>query len=440
MRQSTYSYLPGKRVVCALLIATLGSVLGACIEFPQSLDPQLVATLADIDTEQTDIEDLLDRVTDSQRLAGCKVEFLPDGPTSFDAMIALIAAANDHINAETWAFDAYVTPETPEAHTLLGLLKDKLSQGVKVNIIIDPVVQCLWSRGTLLSELQDAGANVRAFSTAPRTAPLYDLLYRQHKKLIIVDGRQVMLGDINFGVRYIGHELWRSTNVLIEGPIVSTIQRIFLQDWRDLGGHIDDESHYLPRITPAGDFSVRAIDQRPVENDFDINAALLVALRFARQRVDIEAPYFNPSNWLANELLATAARGVDVRILTNADESQNQPFSYNAAAYWFEPMLAGGVRIFLWSQPNSTLHSKSIVVDNCFAMLSTHNSNLRSIMWDTEIAVIFTDATAVQQARQMVAEGFDHECVFEIDQDWIAAQPFGERLLWQLTHGVGWIF
>ncbi|MFH1745413.1 MAG: phosphatidylserine/phosphatidylglycerophosphate/cardiolipin synthase family protein [Planctomycetota bacterium] len=291
----------------------------------------------------------------------------------------------------------------------------------------------------MLPELVAAGVNVRPFS-APDELPLTDLLHRHHKKLVIVDGRRAITGDVNFGVRYIGHELWRSTNVLLDGPVVTTLQRFFLRDWQYLGDPPDDLTRYLPAVAPTGDITIRALDQRPAADDFDINTAMLAALRFARQRVDIEAPYFNPSNWLADELLAAAARGVDVRILTNADISQNQPSSYDAAAYWFETLLAGGVRVFLWSQPNSTMHSKTLVVDDRFAMLGTHDTNVRSIMWDAEMAVIFTDPASVQQIQEMVNEGFDHEVVFEVDQDWITAQPFGERLLWRFTHGIAWIY
>lgn len=429
----------GRCKVGVAFIAALLSGLGACIDFPQTFDPAWSIALEDLDPGQTNIDEVLDRVTGTRRDAGNSMQLLPDGESSFQAMIALVESAEHHINAGTWAFDGRDAEQPPEVRAFVELVEAKVRAGVEINIIIDPVVQRLWSTGAQLRELEGVGVNVRPYSAPTDELPLNDLMHRQHKKLVIVDGRQAITGDINFGVRYVGHETWRSTNVLLNGPIVTTMQRSFLRDWQILGDQIDDESRFLPTIAPTGDLAVRAVDQRPTEDDFSINAAVLVALRFARERVDIEAPYFNPSDWLADELLATAARGVDVRILANAEISQNQPFSYQATAYWFEPMLAGGVRIFLWSQPNSTMHSKTMVVDNQFAMLSTHNSNIRSIMWDTETAVIFTDETAVQQVREMTEEGFNHPCVLEIDLEWLGARSLGERLLWEFVHGLGWI-
>jgi len=267
------------------------------------------------------------------------------------------------------------------------------------------------------------------------------LMRRTHKKILLVDGRRAIIGGMNYGWLYFAENQWRDTNVLVTGPVVATVQREFLRDWGTLGNDIGDRQRYFPALEATGDLAIRAIDQRPTQGDIDLNTAILIALRSADLSIDIEAPYFNPTEWLAEELLATSARGVEVRILVNSDASLNVEGTFAMTAFWFDAMVDGGVRMFMWDQGvHRTMHSKAIVVDDKMAMVSTHNLNLRSLVWDAENGAIFTDPEAIDAVRAMVEADFSREWVIEIDRAWLDAVPPEERASWNQERFWAWLF
>ncbi|MFH1745414.1 MAG: hypothetical protein ABIG44_00050 [Planctomycetota bacterium] len=132
-------HLHRRDIILVALTAALLSPLSACIDFPETLDPAVSIALTGIDPAQTNLDEVLDTLTDSQRDAGCSMQLLRDGESSFQAMVDLVAAAEDHINAETWAFDADTLQVPDRARALADLIKSKVTAGVAVNIITDPV-------------------------------------------------------------------------------------------------------------------------------------------------------------------------------------------------------------------------------------------------------------------------------------------------------------
>jgi len=408
-------------------------LLCSCVHFPVTIDSA-------IGSVEADINELLDSYTNSHLDYGCDMQLLIDGEASYQAFVDLISSAEDHINIETLNFDDDTEYERDIALEFALLLIDKVQQGVRVNLILDPLLQKYYGREELVQIMRDGGINVLPF-VSPRQEICLDILfYHTHKKLMIADGEKAIVGGMNFGYVYLAPNQWRDTNVLLTGPVVATMQQEFLYDWKLLGGTIEDESRFFPPLTPTGDLAVRAIEQRPAENDFDINNLVLIALRSAQEYVDIEAPYFNPTDWLSAQLMQAAARGVRIRILTNSEVSTDFPESYYAASFWFETLLNSGIEIYLWGQSEKTMHSKAMVVDGRLAMIGSYNLNYRSIVWDTENVAVFTDRQAVVQIENMIENDFGHQSVYQIDLDWLGAQPMDN---WDLLPGMisfGWLY
>jgi len=417
-----------------LTLASAGLLLlGACVHWPDTTPP-------DIDVSGRTIDQLLDRYTDSHRDADSNMGLLIDGPDSYAAFMDLIESAEDHINIETLNFDDDSGQPRDLSMEFARLLADKARAGVQVNLIIDPVMQLALSSPEIVMVLTEGGVNYRDF-VLPGGWLDDQLMRRTHKKILLVDGRRAIIGGMNYGWLYFAENQWRDTNVLVTGPVVATVQREFLRDWGTLGNDIGDRQRYFPELEATGDLAIRAIDQRPTQGDIDLNAAILIALRSADLSIDIEAPYFNPTEWLAEELLATSARGVEVRILVNSDASLNVEGTFPMTAYWFDAMLDGGVRMFMWDQGvHRTMHSKAIVVDSKMAMVSTHNLNLRSLVWDAENGVIFTDPEAIDAVRAMVEADFAHDWVIEVDRAWLDAVPPEERASWDEGRFWAWLF
>jgi len=411
----------------SLTLASVGLLLlGACVRWPDTTPP-------DIDVSGRTIDQLLDRYTDSHRDRGSNMELLIDGPDSYAAFMGLIESAEDHINIETLNFDDDSEQPRDFSMEFAQLLAGKARSGVEVNLIIDPFMQFALSSPEIVKVLTEGGVNYRDF-VLPGGCLDDQLMRRTHKKILLVDGRRAIIGGMNYGWLYFGENQWRDTNVLVTGPVVATVQREFLRDWEVLGNDVGDWQRYLPALASTGDLAIRAIDQRPAQGDIDLNTAILIALRSAVLEIDIQAPYFNPTEWLAEELLATAARGVEVRILVNSAASLNIDEVFPMTAFWFDSMVDGGVRVFMWDQGDRrTMHSKAIVVDDKMAMVSTHNLNFRSLVWDTENGVILTDPEAVEAVRAMVEADFSREWVIEIDRVWLNAVPAEERASWDQT-------
>ncbi|UCD28731.1 MAG: phosphatidylserine/phosphatidylglycerophosphate/cardiolipin synthase family protein [Planctomycetota bacterium] len=342
---------------CCLDIVAVGSLLlCSCIHLPMTIDSAIGGVEGDID-------ELLDTYTNSHLDYGCDMQLLVDGEASYRAFVDLIESARDHVNIETLYFDDDSKYDWDVAMELALLLTEKVRQGVQVNVILDPLVQQYYAGSRIADVLREGGVNVVPYFPTWKEVCIELLLYRTHKKLMIVDGKQAIIGGMNFGYVYLAPDQWRDTNVLLTGPVVATMQREFLYDWELLGGSVGDEDRFFPSLTATGDLAVRSIDQRPAEYDFDINNMLLLTLRSAQEYIDIQAPYFNPSDWLLDELLQAAGRGIRIRILTNSDVSVDVIEAYYAAFFWFEILLNGGVEIYLWGLNERTLHSKAMVVD-----------------------------------------------------------------------------
>jgi len=418
--------------ICAVALAG-AAMLTCCTDFPHTI-------VEDIVLGSSDVNALLDDHTDSHAAGGSDMELLTDGPATLEVFYNLIRSAGDHINIETLSFDADATVSQDLAVEFVAMLVEKVRQGVRVNLIVDPIGQTIYSEPNVVRALRQGGVNVRSF-VAPNDELLLDtILYRTHKKILVADGRQALVGGRNIGPGYFDRDHWRDTTVLLTGPVVASVQYEFLRDWYALGGTIDNEDRYFPTLDAEGMLSIRSIDQRPAQGDFDLNTAVWIALRLARTRIDIQTPYLNPTRWLFDELADAAGRGVGVRMITNSRASVDLDAVFAVNAFWFDRLIEAGVRVFLWDQPGRMMHSKVMVVDDDFAMVGSYNFNFRSITWDAENAVIFTDPQPVDQVRAMLDDDFDSPDVFEIDRAWLDAQPDDDRDAWNTAHLFTWLF
>ncbi len=384
------------------------------------------------------IDELLDENTDTKKVADSDMEIVFSGEPAYNAFYDLIASAKDNINIETFQFDndSYQLEDT--GMEFIDLLISKAKEGVCVNVILDPLAQTFNSLLTRAKKLESGGVNV-VYYDAPGKKGVDRVYFRTHKKILVVDGRKAIIGGMNFGFLFFGVGQWRDTGVLLTGPVVKSVQDDFFRDWVSLGRKIPSGRQFYPKLKATGNFGIRVIDQRPAQNDLDINEAVKIALDKAEYSVDIEAPYFNPSDWLVREIARARTRGVRIRILTNSHESDDIMLSYTNTAYWFEPMLRLGVEMYLWDVPHKTMHSKAIVVDDKFAMIGSYNFNIRSIMWDAEEAAIFTNKQAVERVRQMLEDDFDSDYAFKITQKWIDEHRTEKDWSWDIWHRLtGW--
>jgi cardiolipin synthase len=317
---------------------------------------------------------------------------------------------------------------------------EKVRSGVEVRIILDPIYQKVFVNDQIVQDLRSAGAVVRYYVVSEEQSVPDQLIFRTHQKLMVVDGAEAITGGSNFGTRYLSENQWRDTNVKLSGPIVADIQAEFAATWQSLTNESLTDQTYFPTLNDTGSVNARYLMQKPADRVFEIDAAVLLAIRMASQKIVIETPYFNPPDWLADELIAKATDGVDISILTNSEQTIDQTPLYWAGALRFPSLIENGINIFLWNRGDRTLHSKVMAVDDFFAMISSYNFGYRSAIWDVENAVIFTQPEMVNAISSILNDDLSQPFIVNASPELIQTEYQSNQWMWNLTDDFHWLF
>jgi len=303
------------------------------------------------------------------------------------------------------------------------VLIERQAHGVQVNIIYDSV-GAFGTSPEFFERLRQAGIQVLEFNPVNPLAgaKAWTPNNRDHRKLLVVDGRTAFLGGINISSVYSsgsgmrkgdrvasGAGGWRDTDVRIEGPVVADYQRLFMATWQKQGGAALMPRDYFPALPQSGSETVRAIGSTPDDEYSLIYLTLIAAITSAEKRVQIVNAYFVPDPQLVRALLDAAARGVDVRIILPANSDSGVAF--HAGRSHFSELLEGGVRIY--ERQGALLHAKSASVDGNWSCVGSSNLDWRSALDNDEVnAVVLGPAFA---ARMEAAFALDIAASEEID-------------------------
>ena len=341
---------------------------------------------------------LEEQATGVPLIAGNNVQLLFDGPATLRAMIEAVRAAKSTINLETYIFD-----QDPIGLQFAELLMEKRRQGVTVNVMYDSV-GTLGTPQVFFERMRAAGINMIAFNPVnpAKAKGNWSINNRDHRKLMVVDGTVAFTGGINISSDYANGSLfrsrrkpsnvdkskvgWRDTHVKIEGPAVAALQWSFVNNWvRQEGGDLPQRD-YFPRLAPAGDKFVRVLATDPGSNS-EIYKSLMVAINEAKKSVHITSAYFVPDQQVVDALIAAAKRGVDVKLVLPG-VSDHGLVMYAGQAF-FEPLLAGGVKIFQLQV--AVLHAKTAVIDEAWSTIGSANIDRRSFIHNYELNVVVID-------------------------------------------------
>ena len=362
------------------------------------------AIVADLKRKSGDV-DMLDRqisleqeIVGSPLVVGNKVTLLQDGPATYEAMFAAIRKAKDHINVES-----YIIDDDEVGRRFSDLLLERQSQGVQVNMIYDS----LGAFGTpkvFFDHLREGGIQVLEFN--PAVNKPWALNNRDHRKLLVVDGRTAFLGGINISSVYSSGSSvrrgegpadptigWRDTDVQIEGPVVAEFQKLFMQSWDKQKGKPLAQKDYFPALVPQGKEMVRAIGSTPDDPYSLIYLTLISAITNAEKQVYITNAYFVPDPQLLKALLDAAGRGVDVRLILPSQSDSNSAFY--AGRSHFSKLLKGGVKIY--ERRGALLHVKAAIVDGVWSCVGSSNLDWRSALDNDEINAVILGRTFAQQ-------------------------------------------
>lgn len=349
---------------------------------------------------------LEEEVAGSPLTTGNDVVLLKDGPATYRAMLEAIEAARDHIHLETYIFD-----DDAVGHRFANALLRQRERGVAVHVIRDSV-GTLSTPQAFFQRLTDGGVQVLDFNPVnPAQARGEWLLNeRNHRKLLIVDGRVAFLGGINISSVYSGGSFsrassvrpdsaagWRDTDLQVRGPVVADFQRLFIATWEAQRGPPLPERTYFPPPQKSGDDVVRAIGSSPQDEHSLIYITLLSAIGSAETSVCLTNAYFVPDPQLLDALEAAAARGVDV-VLVLPSQSDSW-LVLNAGRAHYDRLLRAGVKIH--ERRGVVLHSKTALVDGVWATVGSTNLDWRSFLHNHELNAVVLGAAFGAQLQAM---------------------------------------
>jgi len=377
---------------------------------------------------------VVESVTDSPLTKGNKVTLLADGQSTYAAMFKALQNAKDHINLESYIFE-----DDETGRKFADLLLHKQAQGVQVNLVYDSMGS-MNTPASFFQRLRDGGVQVVEFNPVnPLEArEKWGLTHRDHRKILLVDGKVAIVGGINISKVYSStprrrkqHEKvpihWRDTDIQIEGPAVAEFQKLFLDTWLKQKGPKLAERNYFPDVAPTngltalsklspagkaqetpanlskekGNALVRVVASTPGESNRIPFIMYVSAIAFAEHSIHMTNSYFIPDDQIVKALTDAARRGVDVKIiLPGVTDSQLVLY---AQRYHYAGLLQSGVK--LYERNTSLLHAKTAVVDKVWSTVGSTNMDFLSLLKNDEVnAVILSHDFAVEMEKMFVRD------------------------------------
>jgi cardiolipin synthase len=326
-----------------------------------------------------------------------KVQLLINGEEKFPAVFSALRAAQHHIHIEY-----YMIAADDVGNEVTEILIEKLHQGVQVRFVYDDMGSD--RIGDIPKRLQENGASV--FPFAPVRINFYlNANYRNHRKIIVVDGNIGFVGGINLDDRYINngkHDVfWRDTHLKIEGDAVNLLQLQFLMSYRYCSKDIFPfETPFFRRSALTGNCFTDIVASGP-DSEWPVTMqSILMAINIAKRRIRITNPYFIPTEELLTALQMAALAGKDVQLILpwKGDSFIVQ----HAALSYIKPILAAGVKVFFYTR--GFVHAKTIVIDDNLAWVSTVNFDTRSFYLNCEIAALVYDKEVATRLNRAFEE------------------------------------
>lgn len=372
---------------------------------------------------QTELANLLLRDSLAQLTANNDVKLLINGEEKFSEIIEAFENATHHIHIEY-----YIIEEGEIANRIKDILIKKSLAGVKVRIIYDDFGSKS-IRKKFANDLRKAGVEIYPFYKTHFVLLANRLNYRNHRKIIVVDGRIGFTGGINISDRYINNlqrkqVYWRDTHLRIEGDAVQSLQIIFISDWNFCAvNEIDLSRPFFPSIQNDNKQIVQVASSGPDSERATIMLAFFSAIVNATKRIFITSPYLIPNESILTALKQAALSDLDVKIIVPA----HSDFSFvNAASQsFFSELLLAGVRIYLYQK--GFIHAKTMLLDNNLAIVGTANMDIRSFDLNFEVNAFVYD----EKVNANLHENFLNDlkdCTEVLYDDWIL-QRNGIQLL-----------
>lgn len=355
-------------------------------------------------------------------LANNVVKLLINGNATFDAIFNAIRAAKQVVFVQF-----FIIHDDGLGRRLQSLLLEKAAEGVEIFVLYDRIGSHALP-ASYVDKLRAGGVQIKAFATRGGWLNRFQVNFRNHRKIVVVDGVKGFVGGHNVGDEYIGLKPplapWRDTHVEIVGPVVASLQESFAEDWfwatRELPPLI------LPESYPEDGVLCQLLATGPADSQETCSLFFVEAIHAATQRVWITTPYFIPDEAVSAALRLAVMRGVDVRLLL---PSRPDHYTVYAASslFAFEAVRAG-VRMFRYTP--GFLHQKVVLVDNEISAIGSANLDNRSFRLNFELMLLTVDEDFASEVEAMLSDDFAqaHEISIEESKETHHLQQLGMRV------------
>ncbi|NID04281.1 cardiolipin synthase [Luteibacter jiangsuensis] len=340
--------------------------------------------------------DAIGRMLQTAMHAGNALLLHVDGAATFDAMFAAIARAERYVLVQF-----FIIHDDALGRRLRDALLERAAAGVKVCLLYDSIGSHALP-DTYVDALRDGGVEVHRFATR-RWRNRFQLNFRNHRKVVVVDGVRGFVGGLNAGDEYLGEKPplapWRDTHMEIEGPAVADLQRVFAEDWYWVTGQRPPSS---PPPERCGRAATMIVATGPADRQESCSLFFVQAIHAARKRLWITTPYFVPDQAVFGALRLAVFRGVDVRILI-PDRPDHRTVFMASTLYAHEATLAG-IRMFRFRE--GFLHQKVMLIDDDTAVVGSMNLDNRSFRLNFEISALNVDEAFAASVEAMLENDF----------------------------------
>jgi len=357
---------------------------------------------------------------------GNAARLLVDGEETYQAMLDAISGAEHYVLVQSFIFR-----EDGIGKRMRDALVARARLGVAVYLLIDKVGS-IGLPGDFAESLEREGLKVAYFTGLPGSSSRFQLNFRNHRKIVVVDGKRGFLGGLNVGDDYLGMNPrlapWRDTHMEWRGPIVKCLQVPFAEDWHWAAGELLDRLDWEIRPDDAaGEVEALCLTTGPADPFETCAMGFLTLIDSARSRIWIATPYFVPDDKIVTALQLAALRGVDVRVILPG--LSDNWLIYLSSFSYFKELQDAGVRLYRYQK--GFMHQKVMIVDDSLSAIGSANLDNRSFRLNYEVIGIVSDRAFNAEVARML----------ETDQGWsvptgseaLAGRHFGFRLAVRLS-------
>lgn len=367
---------------------------------------------SDIPAQYKPLAGMLHKMNRAYPLSGNNVEIITDFQTMSDRLIADIGSARQHINMLFFKFE-----DDEVGRRIADALIKKAEEGVQVRLIYDDAGNLMVPR-RFYKKLRKHGLQVRGFIKIFLPILSRDYNSRNHRKVVVIDGKVGYMGGMNIAQRYaegLKWGIWRDTQIRIMGPAVSELQTSFLTDWKFTKGDTPDLGLMYPYNAPCGNTLMQIVTGGPMDKWNAMMQAYMTAIVSARSYAYLQSPYFIPPEPIMKVLQNAALGGVDVRVMIpyRGDKGVLPPW---ASRSYIKEALNAGISMYLYRK--GYMHAKTLVIDDSLVTIGSTNLDFRGFEQDFEInAFMYDENLARQQHDLFIEDQKDAELIDPLEWD-----------------------